>query len=212
MSYERDAGVGDAGSDSESFHWGLPNGCRLRRGRGTDQGDGPWYSHVSDHRRSTLRGETWENPEVVRAAGRLWEQSWRSPALQNLCGAFSFRSKGPTPIPSMQTQWNICNRIHDISPEGSPSGHIKTNCAALSAAPLTTRSSDHSGPICGPGLRETSNREGLFNHDEMSTLVLYIFVFLLYMSLFHKQSALQYLIKREEHPVAGVRGSGGQEI
>lgn len=73
-------------------------------GRGTDQGDGPWYSHVSDHRRSTLRGETWENPEVVRAAGRLWEQSWRSPALQNLCGAFSFRSKGPTPIPSMQTQ------------------------------------------------------------------------------------------------------------
>lgn len=44
-------------------------------GRGSDQGNRAWYSHVSDHRRSTLRGETWENPEVVGGAGQLCEQS-----------------------------------------------------------------------------------------------------------------------------------------
>lgn len=83
---------------------------------------------------------TWENPEVGTVSDLLSEPSLSFTRTANLCGAFSFRSKGPTPIPSMQTQWNICSRIHDIPPEDFPNGHIKTNLFMLSATPLTTGS------------------------------------------------------------------------
>lgn len=152
------------------FPLGMPNGCRLCQER-----DG-------SRRRAVVFPCLWSQ-KVASAGGNLGKsRGGNSPwfALRtelglaraaNLCGAFSFRSKSPTLIPSMQTQWNICGRIHDISPEGSPSGHIKTNCSMLSAAPLTTWSSDHSVSICGL-VWETNGRECLFNHETTCTLVL----------------------------------------
>lgn len=125
-----------AGTHYRCFLWGCQTvaGCARRR---TDQ----------DVRGEVVLPCLWS--QKVGTAGepvKIWR--WKESLIEsasrastqaaNLCGAFSFRSKGPAPIPSMQTQWNICSRIYDISPEGFPSGHIKTNSSMLLATPVTT--------------------------------------------------------------------------
>lgn len=71
----------------------------------------------------------------------------------------------------MLTQWNICSRIHDISPEGFPSGHIKTNSSMLSTTPLTTGALTILCPHVSWFERKIT-KNGFINHEKMSTKVL----------------------------------------
>jgi len=101
-----------AGTNSECFPPEMPRASRAKREM--DEGDGPWYPPCLRSQKVRLCGGTWE-----KSGGGKWFliRSLDSPAHQTSAARFSFRSKGPTPIPSTQTQWNICSGIHDSSPE-----------------------------------------------------------------------------------------------
>lgn len=163
---------------------GLP---MLAWSQSVSTGDAKWSQAVPSERwiKATGRGTprslitegrlcrgTWENPAVGKD---FWFALWaelRLARTANLCGAFSFRSKGPTPLPSMQAHWNICSRIRDISLEDFPSGHIKTNSFMLPATPMTTGVLTTQCPHLCCSFQEKITKDGLFNREKMSIKIL----------------------------------------
>lgn len=115
-----------------------PNGPTLCQ----DRNESKRWDVVFPHLWVQKADSAWK-PGKIRRSERLLICSVSGALTHSCCSPLRYifiHIKGPNPpIPSMQTQSNICSRVSDISLEYFPNGLIKTNSFALLATALPAR-------------------------------------------------------------------------